>query len=718
MSVSGWSIPVLVMAGITTYVGATHLLVFLRVRREREHLAFAALCGTVAVYDLLCAGLYSVRSAQDAAPWQIGLAFTVPVAGTAFLWFAAEHLGAMSRRVLVVMTATSGPLLILLALSPRSWLITDTPFVRYVALPFGLSATYHEMAVGPLFLLENVVALVAIAYAMALTTRHLQTPQRARAVPLLVAAGVFSATAISDVLAASGVYSFVYLVEYGFGAIVVLMTIRLSSEQVRIGTAERELAERERGYRELFNATSEAIFVYDADTGVILDVNQAVVELFGYTREEALGLSVADFSASTTGSGQFSVVKRFAEAAARGSSAFEGMARRKSGDELWVDVTLKVATLGGQRRVLAVVRDISDRKRAEAALRESQRFNEMVVSAIPGVVYIFDLTAQRAVYANQNVGTLLGYSPDEVAAMGDHLLANVVHPDDMHVVAELLTRWDDVTDDQVITSEYRVRAKSGELRWWSGRDKVLERGPDGRVQKIIGSVHDLTERRRAELALQESETRYRTLVEASPSGILLLDCQGSISFANPAAHRICGMPDSTGLLGRPVYELVVPDDRRILEIRMRAVLSRRVQARPFRLRLLRPDGEVRHLELVGVRVLHNGSPAVLGVGSDITEQVLAAEERGRLERQLRQAQKMEAVGRLAGGVAHDFNNLLQAILGYAEVLSTRVSDPDAVAAGLERARRERQARRPPDPPAPGLLAGARRRAWRASTWAP
>ena len=142
------------------------------------------------------------------------------------------------------------------------------------------------------------------------------------------------------------------------------------------------------------------------------------------------------------------------------------------------------------------------------------------------------------------------------------------------------------------------------------------------------------------------------------------------------------MPDTTGLLGRPVYDLVVPDDRRILEVRMRAVLSRRVQARPFRLRLLRPDGEVRHLELVGVHVLHNGSPAVLGVGNDITEQVLAADERGRLERQLRQAQKMEAVGRLAGGVAHDFNNLLQAILGYAEVLSTRVSDPDAVAAGL------------------------------------
>jgi PAS domain S-box-containing protein len=681
-ALSIWSIPVLIMAGITLFAGANHLLVFLRVRNEREHLAFAALCGTVTVYNLLCAGLYSVGTPQAATPWQVGLAYTVALTSAAFVWFVSEHLDAATGRVLAAIAAVSGLLLILLAATPTAWLITAKPLVRHVALPFGLSVTYLEMAVGPLFLAENVIVLAAIAYAMLLAARRLQTAQRAQAMALLVAAGVFSVTAISDALAASGVYSFVYLAEYGFGAIVVLMTIRLSSELVRIGTVERELAERERGYRELFNATSEAIFVYDADTGAILDVNQAVVDLFGYTRQEALGLTIADLSESTTGSGQQAAVSRFAEATSSGTAGFEGMARRKSGDELWVEVNLRAATLGGRRRVLAVVRDISDRRRAEEALRASQRFHETIVAAIPGIVYIWDIVARRPLFANQNGGLLLGYTPEEVAAMGESLLAHIVHPDDMEVVAGLLSRWDDVTDDEVLTSEYRVRTRSGELRWWFGRDKILTRGPDGRVQQIIGSVHDITERRRAELALQESEARYRTLVEASPSGILLIDREGTIAFANPVAYRICGLPGATGLVGRSVYELVVPEDHRILEVRTRAVLSRRVQARPFRLRLKRPDNEVRHMDLVGVRVFHNGVAAVLGVGNDVTEQVLAAEGRSRLERQLREAQKMEAVGRLAGGVAHDFNNLLQAILGYAEVLATRVSDPEAVTAGL------------------------------------
>lgn len=552
---SGWSIPVLVMAGITAYVGATHLLVYLRVRR-REHLAFAVLCAGLVGYDLLCAGLYSAESPPDAGRWQVGLAYAVAVSCAALVWFVAEYLDTMRREIAAGLVAVAAPLLACLALAPRAWLVTDTPLTRQVDLPFGLSATFHEMAVGPLFAVENLLAIASIGLAMVMAARRLRTPHRSRAVPLLAATAIFLPTAASDVLASAGVYSFVYLAEYGFGALVVLMTFRLTSELARTAAAERELAESDRSRREIFNATGEAIFVFDADTGATVDVNQAVLDMFGYARAEAMRLSVADLSTSTTGSGERIGVKSFAEVAARGSSVVEGKARRADGGELWIEVTLKAAILGGRSRVLAVVRDITGRKRAEEALRASQRFNETIVGAIPGVVYIWDLEAQRPVYVNQNVGELLGYSPEEIAAIGEQFLAHVVHPDDLETVAGLLARWEEVRDDQVLTSEYRVRARNGELRWWLGRDRVLKRGPDGRVSQIIGSVHDITERRQAEA------------------------------------------------------------------------------------------------------------------------------ERERLEGQLRQSQKMEAVGRLAGGVAHDFNNLLQAILGYAEILATKVSDPEAVREGL------------------------------------
>lgn len=670
------------MAGITAYVGATHLLVFLRVLREREHLAFAALCGGVLAYELLSAGLYSADTPLHATGWQVGLAWAVVFSCAAVVWFTAEHLGVMSRAIGAGLAVVLVPLLAALALTPRSWLVTSSPLHRQVDLPFGLSVTYHEMAIGPLYHVVNAIALAAIVFAAVLGLVHLRTPKRAKAVPLLVATGIFLLTAISDVLAAAQVISFVYLVEYGFGALVALMTFRLSSGLVRVRAAERELEDREHSYREIFNATSEAIFVVDARSGAICDANDAVTQLLGYSREEALALGAGDLTTSTTASGQQLGLARFAEAGERGQARFEGVTRTRDGRELWVEVTLRAASLGGEPRILAVMRDVSDRKRAETALSETRHFSEQVVDAIPGIIYIFDLVAGRAVYSNRNVGDLLGYTPEEIAAMGESLLARIVMPEDLPTTMRLLGRWEAAGDEDVLTSEYRVRTRDGELRWWMGRDKVFSRSPDGRVAQIIGSVHDITDRRRAELALRESEERYRTLVEASPSGILLLDRASRIVFANPAACRICGVPDSAGLIGRDVYEMVVAEDQRALQVRTRAVLARRVQARPFRLRLRRPDGEVRHLELVGVHVYHDGRPAVLGVGNDVTDQVAAAEQQSRLEGQLRQAQKLEAVGRLAGGVAHDFNNLLQAMLGYSELLATQVEDPVAVSEGL------------------------------------
>jgi two-component system, cell cycle sensor histidine kinase and response regulator CckA len=553
--VSWWSIPPVIMASITGYVGAYHLLVFFRARRDREHLAFAALCATLATYDLLCAGLYNAATPVAGGRWQVGQAVVGLLGGMSFLWFVAEHLRSMTRHVVAVITGVGVPLLGLLLLGPRSWLVTDVPFARRVELPFGLDVSYNEMAVGPLFTLENCFAAVVIVYTVVLAVGNLGSPQRARVVPLLVATGVFSAGLVSDVLVALGTYRFVYLAEYAFMGMIVLMAFSMLSELLRTSTVEE-------------------------------------------------------------------------------------------------------------------------------ALLESRRFNELIVGAIPGVVYVFDLPERRAVYANTNVASLLGYGPDEVAAMGEALVPLLAHPDDLPQIQSLLARWERARDGDVLTSEYRIKAKDGQWRWWLGRDKVFKRKPDGSVWQIIGSAHDITERRLAEQALKESEERYRALIEASPSGILLISAEGRMIFANPAAARIVGVAAPADLLGRAVLDFVHPSFIEVVVGRLRARLASPGIPEPFVGRVVRPDGEPRDVELVGARVTHEGAPAVLAVGNDITDRIRAEEERVRLEGQLRQAQKMEAVGRLAGGVAHDFNNLLQAILSYTEVLLSRVGDREAMTAGL------------------------------------
>jgi len=129
--------------------------------------------------------------------------------------------------------------------------------------------------------------------------------------------------------------------------------------------AEAALRISERNYREIFNAASEAIFVHDPLTGVILDVNETTVRMLGYCRREILRRTVGELSADEPAYSQQKVLERIVKATDQNAQLFEWLLRRKDGSPLWVEVNLKSVIIGGQRRVLAGVRDITDRKRAE-----------------------------------------------------------------------------------------------------------------------------------------------------------------------------------------------------------------------------------------------------------------------------------------------------------------------------------------------------------------
>ncbi|MBN2131895.1 MAG: PAS domain S-box protein, partial [Sedimentisphaerales bacterium] len=129
--------------------------------------------------------------------------------------------------------------------------------------------------------------------------------------------------------------------------------------------AEAALRASERNYREIFNAANEAIFVHDPLTGAILDVNETTVRMLGYSRREILQRTVGELSADEPAYSQQKALERVAKAAGENTQLFEWLLRRKDGSRLWVEVNLKSAVIGGQRRVLAVVRDIADRKQAE-----------------------------------------------------------------------------------------------------------------------------------------------------------------------------------------------------------------------------------------------------------------------------------------------------------------------------------------------------------------
>jgi two-component system cell cycle sensor histidine kinase/response regulator CckA len=263
----------------------------------------------------------------------------------------------------------------------------------------------------------------------------------------------------------------------------------------------------------------------------------------------------------------------------------------------------------------------------------------------------------RILMANDRAADVYGYSLEELRGMNVQQLR----------ATESRSRF---------TADWKLARERGSMMFESvhqrrdGSELAVEVSTrtivvDGKnLQQSI--IRDISDRKRAELELSESESRFRQLVESSPYGILVLD-QALILYANPEAVRMFGAVSAGELVGHSLLERARPEEHEGMMRRAREVAAG-VHSPVAERRYLRLNGEEFWVSVSAAEIDYNQQPAALLFYRDITAARRASEEHARLEEQLRQAQKMESVGRLAGGVAHDFNNYLTVINGYCEML--------------------------------------------------
>jgi PAS domain S-box-containing protein len=419
----------------------------------------------------------------------------------------------------------------------------------------------------------------------------------------------------------------------------------------------------------LFEEAGDALFLVEPESDRLVDANPMAQRLSGYTRQELLRLQASYLFRSEVKGG----LNRLRQAAQRTGTfhSQEGYLLRTRHDNTWVPVNITLARLHVQPRTLSLItaRDMREQREAQEALRESQRALSTLLSNLPGMVYrCRNDRSWTMEFVSDGCLGLTGYAPADLLGNRKLAFVQLIHPDDQVEVWETVQAA--VRERRPYQLTYRLRTAGGEEKWvWEQGQGIFRSSGD--LQSLEGFITDITERKRADEALARERGLLRSLIDAVPDLIFFKDPDGVYLGCNTAFTRFAGRGEKE-VIGRTDFDFLSRELANFYRAKDRQVLAAGKPQRDEEWVTL-ADGTQVLVETV--QTPFQGSDGrvhgIICVSRDITE-------RKKLEEQLRQAQKMEAVGQLAGGVAHDFNNLLTAILGNVSLLLSNkpTTDPD------------------------------------------
>ena len=436
----------------------------------------------------------------------------------------------------------------------------------------------------------------------------------------------------------------------------------------------RESAERD---RLLWQTSTDVVMMVDEDS-VIRFCNPAIRQVLGFEPEEVLGRSLTMLQPAHLRPGHLHGFARYLATGERRLDwrAVEIVALHRDGREIPVEISFSDMQIDGHRIFGAFMRDITQRmQQQQALLRSEERYRRIVQTAEEGSWMIAADTSTT--FVNPKMARMLGYAAEEMLGRSMY--------DFMDERAKEGARQNMRRREQGIAEQhdFRLTRKDGSDLWTAMSTSPIV-DAEGRYAGALAMVTDITERRRAEEALRQSEERFRSLTVLSSDWYWEHDEQfrltqivGGRAFDNKVGLRraIGQRPWEAASIGMEAADWE----------RHRRQLEAHEPFRDFEITHGGPDGKLHTVSVSGEPVFDRDGrfTGYRGVGRDITEQRRSQALREELEAQLREAQKMEAIGVLAGGIAHDFNNVLAGILGNAELAQQDLPPGHPAAISLE-----------------------------------
>ncbi len=434
--------------------------------------------------------------------------------------------------------------------------------------------------------------------------------------------------------------------------------------------AEAALVESELRFRSMFENSMDGILFTEPD-GRIFMANPAACAILGRTENEICEVGrdgVLDLTDPRLPL-QLEVRRR------DGKVSCELNFKHKTGRLIPLELTSAIFKLASdEERSVMAFRDITERIKREDALRESEQRYQRISSTTSDIAYSCrkaDDTGYSIDWMAGATDRILGYSVDEIKAL--NCWRNLVVDEDLPVFDSHVTG---LSPGMSASCELRLRHKGGNIVWLSSFTQcVLESGLSNSLL-LYGGLVDITERKRAEAELRESEERFRLAIATSPNGVCITRARdGLFVEINDAFTRMSGYTknDVANKTSNQINVWKNPEDRE----KIVGILKEKGFCANHEAVFQRKDGSLFSGSMSASVISHKGDSHIISMTRDITDRIQAEQEKLDLQTHLFQSQKIESLGTLVGGIAHDFNNMLQIILGYSDLLLSdkKTSEP-------------------------------------------